>query len=355
MYASLKWLIKCALVVVATNAISSEVELSHSGYASATIFSDQEFYPNTFKLADNINIENDPFSIRTQLTERGISRLAVEYSYATSGNNVVLQLGRVPRLTTLYSDMFGSTSEWGMSVLPLASYNRRMVHASAFNALDGLRAQWTVSFSGDVHLKLIAAGGKMAVTDRCALQQEFTKSKSCDSDWQIKGDKGSYSASAQLNAGDFDFLLSADRFTGYTVLEDKPSAKARYIATMQAPQVDYRVYRWGIKYSDTDLFIQAEGTENTTSTSTLGEFSSAMDASLTAGLRFDQVTPFFTSAYGKSRRSANRSRDFAFGVSWTDGALSASIQRNRGVGAWKRLDTPGYRWDSVSCSVTYKW
>jgi hypothetical protein len=347
------WISLVCAVLGAQAAAQDELVWGHSGYVTATAFSDTGFYPHTAKAALNLDAEYGNFGARTQVTDKGIARLALEYAIPAHGKNFVVQAGRLPRLTTLHSDIFGSPAEWGMAVLPLASYNRRMVHASAFNAMDGVRAQLNLA-NDDYALKLMAAGGQMAITDECALQSEFTKSPVCERDWRIKANGGSYALGAQLDLGDLELLYSIDRFMGRTEALPGASPKALYTTKVLAPEIDYRVYRWGIKYAKPGYFIQAEGTENRTRTSTKGVTSTAMDASLSAGVRFDKWTPYGTLSFGKSR-DGNISRDVAMGLTWTDGKWSVSGQRNKGVGAWKRFDTPGTEWDSYSASITYRW
>lgn len=352
---SLTKALTCALIAtVWVQAEAEELSVSHSGYVTGTAFSDQDFYPNVAKAAVNLDAEYGNFGARTQVTDKGVSRLAIEYAIPAHGRNFVVQAGRLPRLTTLHSDIFGSPAEWGMAVLPLASYNRRMVHASAFNAVDGIRGQLNLASNKGVGLKLMAAGGRMAITDACALQSEFTKNPVCDPDWKIKPNRGSYALGAQVDFGDLELLYSIDRFMGRTEARPGAGPMAQYLTKVLAPEIDYRVYRWGVKYAKPDYFVQAEGTENRTRTSTKGVTSTAMDASVTGGVRLGDWTPYGTMSFGKSR-DGNISRDVALGLTWAEGGWSISAQRNKGEGAWKRFDTPGKAWDSYSASITYRW
>ena len=359
---SSKWTIKLALLCAGLASAAAHAKedwsISHSGFITYTAFSDPSFYPNAGKLALNIGAERGELALRAQITDQGFSRWALEYGIPAFQRNFLVQVGRVPRLTTFHSDIFGSPAEWGMAVLPLASYNRRMVHAQAFNAVEGVRVQQHLALGGH-SLRLAAVTGRLSSQDDCALQQEFSKAPACDPQWRIVGTPGSYAVSAQGEQGRFQWLVSVDRFQAKTELTVppgiKPSRSALLSTQIIAPRIDYRVYRWGLKWSDVDWYVQAEGTDNRTRTSTLGLMSSAFDGSVTLGLRLERWTPFMNLAYGRGHAEGSRpSRDRALGLTYLTDDWAATIQHNRGTGSWKRLDTPETDWNTTSAAVTYR-
>jgi len=181
------------LISLCFAAQAQELEFSHSGFATYTYVQQDTFYPSKGLIAENLNAEYGQWALRAQITSKPnvISRAAIEYAIPEYSKNIAFQFGRVPRLTTFFSDSFGNPGERGMAVLPLASYNRRKVHNISFNSLDGARVQANYVIGGN-STQTTLAGGSLGTEDDCITQMEFT-SRPCTPDYKFKGIPGSYS------------------------------------------------------------------------------------------------------------------------------------------------------------------
>ena len=337
--------------LLALSAQAAELEWNLNGYATATHFQSQEFQPDTSLIAVNGSLQYENFAIRTQVADRetAIRRFAVEYSLPIVGNNLLVQLGRLPRLTTLFSDVYGNPDEWGMAVLPLSTYNRRKVHSLAFQAYDGVKVMWDHPTSIG-HVRATANYGRNIEEFDCEWQMEAVR-KPCMSGWTLRPQGNNYDAALEFSRGPVKLLASVNHVSAKSELLNSKDRTGIYFTKM-VPTLDYYFYRQGVKYEGSRWYVQAEHGENRL---WFGDklYSTARDDYVMGGYDVTgNCTAFGGYSSGHERGSTFTSRDRFGGGICRVGQWAFSLEHHNGEGSWQRIDSRVYDWGTWVASAT---
>lgn len=333
---------------------ATELETSYSGFATYTLVEQQSWHKDVGLVAINGVAQYGDFALKGQVasTENPVRRLAVEYTLATPKDTLVLQAGRVPRLTTLYSDVFGNPDEWGMAVLPLSVYNRRKVHSTTFNALDGVKALWDHNYSKG-NLRLSADFGTAAVENYADLQMELTR-KSYNPGWTLKEKRfADWTFGEELTIGNWTLLASQSRFGYTTQLNDATDATSKAF-TSKYNFIDYYFNRYGIKYAAKDWSVQAEhGDSRVYANNQINSI--ARDGYVSGNYYYnDNIALFGGYGVGYKRGNTYTARDRFAGIAYRSGKWTTTFEYHNGENSWQRHDSNNFIWDSYVASVTYR-
>jgi hypothetical protein len=332
---------------------ATEFAASFSGFATYTAFSNQSFAESSGRVAANGSLHYGDAAIKTQIDndpDKKIRRFALEYAWPWEKNNVVVQLGRLPRLNTLFSDVYGNPSEWGMAVLPLATYNRRKVHSLAFQAIEGVKVQYDKGLSFGNLRTTINYG--TAIQERAHEWQTEAYRGVSFPGWDLDGDPhNSGDIALELTAGRWTAIASHNKVAVNTVLLD-PADRRAVGLTSKILGLDYRFTRAGLKYATCDWSIQGEyGAGRNHLVTPAGEKleSKAWDAYILGGY---DVLPKLTAYAGYAtgqRYGSFLSIDRFAGATYRHGRWSYSAEYHHGNGSWGEYhgnDTV-YRWEHL--------
>lgn len=338
-----------------------------SGFASYTWISQPDFHPSIGIVAVNGAVHYKNFSLKAQVANRPepLRRAALEYHAALPGLSYAVQIGRVPRLSTLYSDVFGNPDEWDMAILPLAGYNRRMVHSLSFNVIDG--AKLITDFKlGGVGIRASGAFG-YGVQEGCEWQLEAASLGTCEPAWQLDpvGDNLNLSLEARINAR-WTLLTSFDRVHARATLNDPTNRAAGLLVNNIAQEAAYTYWRTGVRYSAEWGYVLVEHGENRTyflqDLSPMGRAvgwrlqATSADDYLAAGYYLsDELTAFAGYSRGEKRGVSYINEDTFVGLAYRIGAWAATVEHHRGHGGWVRHGSTAYQWEPLVASLTYSW
>ena len=343
------------------------LSFSHSGYASYTYISQPDFHESGGIVAVNGAVHYKNWSIKTQIANRDdpIRRLALEYHTTTPAGSFMVQVGRVPRLLTLYSDVFGNPSEWDMAVLPLAGYNRRMVHSLSFNVIDGIKAVKDFNV-GNTALRVSGAYG-YNVQEGCDWQLEAASISKCDKSWQLDpmGNNYNVSLEARINTN-WTLITTFDRVIAKTKLNDPSNRRSAFLVNFLAQEVDYTYWRTGLRYNNKHGYVQYEHGENRTyfkqDLTRFGgpkgwelQASSADDYIVVGYYLNDSWTGYTGYSLGEKHGVDYNNEDTFVGVAYRHEGWTATLEHHRGHGGWVRHGSDNYSWEPVVASVTYSW
>lgn len=339
---------------LAITAHADELETSYSGYATYTYIGQKTWLANDNQIALNLNAQYGPYAVKTQLSTREslVKRLAAEYAVTKFGETLVFQVGRVPRVATLMSDVFGNPDEWGISVLPLSMYNPRKAHSATFNAIDGVKAMWDHNYSRG-NLRLGIDWGTGAVDDKQNLQMELTR-KPYNPGWDMHSrTNDDYTWFGELTFDNWTALLSSSKYTWDTSLNN-PLDRTSVATTRAIKDIDYNFSRFGIKYATTDWALQAE--HGISRLNFNGVLNSRARDSYVMGTYYvsDDVAVFGGYSEGYKRGNPYTARDRFAGVVYRFGKWSTIIEYHNGENSWQRYNSTDYTWNSIAASLTYR-
>lgn len=352
-----------------TQATSSQwLTTSVSGYASYTAISDERFHPSSGIVAINGAVHYRNWALKAQVANRPepIRRAALEFNASLlPRHSVTLQLGRVPRLATLYSDVYGNPSEWDMAVLPLAGYNRRMVHSLSFNAIDGAKLIYDLGVRNSL-LRLSATYGRN-IQEGCEWQLEAADLDACAPAWSLApaSDNWNLGLEARINAY-WTLLTTYDYVHAQSRLHDPRDRRAAFLVRSLAQEVAYTYWRTGVRYAGEWGYWQAEHGENRTYfLQDLGAFrgprgwqlqaSSADDYVVVGYYLSDALTGFAGYSRGEKRGVDYHNEDAFVGVNFRHDTWTLTLEHHRGHGGWVRHGANDYDWQPLVASVTYSW
>lgn len=339
---------------------SQELTYWYSGFATYTYFSDDTFQKSGGIVAINGSVTYGDFAFKTQIANRAepIRRWALEYSTGIHGDNLTFQYGRLPRLNTLFSDVYGNPAEWGMAVLPMSTYNRRKVHSLSFQAIEGIKAVWDHSTDWGGIRTTFNTGKPIQELD-CEWQTEATR-KPCNHGWGFVPAKNNFDVALEARVGaNWTLLASYNKLDIDAELYNPLDRASRTYSTLVS-ELDYRFGRLGLRYDDSWGYLQTEHGESRLwfkdKRPGKGFYlnSTSWDDYYLGGFYVtEQITAFGGYSVGHERGSAFTSRDRFLGAIYRDGGWAYSAEFHNGEGSWQRAESTSYLWKSWALAATY--
>lgn len=351
-------------IAFATLKVSAqELTYGSTGFATYTAFQEQSFQENSGTIAVNGQVFYGNFAVKGQVSNNEyepIRRLVAEYTTPIGArDNITLQLGRIPRLNTLFSDVYGNPDEWDAAVLPLSTYNRRKVHSLAFQALDGGKISWNHNTDWGGFVATVNMG-RTIEEHPCEWQMEATR-RPCVTSWTFTPANDNYDVAIEARIGAaWTLLASYNKLSLGNQIVTRNRTSVTFNTLIN--ELDYRFGRLGIRYSGEWGYIQGEHGESrlffydTRPGKGRGLDSTAKDDYLMGGYYVnDETTAYGGWSAGHSNTSTVYSRDTFLGVVWRDARWAYSLERHWGKGSWIRHGSTDYQWSTWVASVTVGW
>lgn len=326
----------------------------------ATMFSDNDWYDNEYRAAANLDISDNHFAVRGQVTTSGAQprRLIVEYSKpVTTDTAARIQLGRFVRLDGFYNNVTDSPSSSGMSTLPLATYNRRM-NTGTFTIMDGIQGCGTTRLNNGL-LEYGVRFGKVFIEDEDELQKEAFGSVVTRNLGIVKN-YNNRDATIRYTTGNNIFLMSYNRYRVETKANSDTDFLAQYIST-SAHSIIYDTIKVGALSKWANLELSSEYHYGKTTTyDKLGVETTRKDAHniyvKTAYDIGDNWNVYALASRGMLESFPSWARDVAVGITWDNGKWMTNLEYHKGNtshGGWVKYDAPSDKlgWNSWVASV----
>lgn len=338
---------------------AGNIDTNISGFITGTAFSDSNWQPSSYSAATNVDIFYNDWAIRGQLAipyEQPIRRLVVEKSFWLGHRQeLLLQVGRFPRIDSFYNGITDTPGTAGMAMLPLGKYNYRLNDNRTFNTINGIQAIYSVKT--DIgHFQIHGDYGKMEVEKQCDIQAEATKLP-CRAGYNIKGENGNYDYGLTFSHGPWTALVSKGKIFAGTELLNKKDRVSVGLTTI-AEHMSYDATKIGLSYNDPGWWLQTELMENkfnlAAKNKELVNVQTSVNLYVLGGIYWsDKFSSYAVYSHGKSSSSNGGALDRAIGSTYTDKSTTYSLEYHQGQGkAWEKYFAPNNSWNSWVISVT---
>ncbi len=347
-------------LLLAQNVLADDtgIETSLTGFVTGTAFSDKDWHTAAYTAALNFDVTKGFWAVRGQIAEpyaQPIRRLVAERSiFVAQGNEVLVQVGRFPRIDSFYNNVTDTPASAEMAILPLAVYNRRIVKNRTFNSLDGAQIIYTIQTLGIVRLH--ADYGKMTVENQCETQIEASKLP-CRTGYRIDGIRGNYDYGVTYEINNFTLLAYRGDIRAKTVLLN-PKDITSVVLSTKASSIDYDTVKFGARYDyHHKWWVQTEMMHNDFSLALPGKpFVSGQRSVnryvLVGACATDQFCSYASYNHGKNT-TGGKARDLVVGSTYTYNTLTTSLEYHRGSGrSWEKYFAPAADWSSWVLSIT---
>lgn len=332
-----------------------------SGFATTTVFGDNDWHPNTKSVALNFDTTYEDWAARGQAAssyEQPIRRLVIEHSFPYGpGHDVVIQAGRFPRLDSFYNSVTDAPSSWGLAMLPPGQYNRRMIGNRTFTGIEGVSVAHLTKI-GEGLLRVHGDYGRTVVERQCDTQIEATKMP-CRDGLEIDGARGSMDLGATYVEGNWTVLAYYGKLNATTKLLD-PSDRVSKALTSQADRILYDAAKIGVKYDDGTWYAQTEVLHNTfklaKTKSQLVTKQESWNVYLLGGLCLDDgLCTYAEYSRGTSSTITSGANDRAVGATYSMGDATYSLEYHRGLGkSWERYFAISNNWSTWVMSASWR-
>lgn len=334
------------------------LDANFGGFVYGTWFSQPDWHDHEARAAVNADITHGNFALRTQITTQANQprRLLLEYSRPVSeATSATVQAGRLVRLDGFYNNVTDSPSSSGMSLLPLAVYNRRM-NTGTFTIMDGVQLTGRTTLEGS-HLEYGIRAGKAFIDSEEDLQKEAfgrVVSTGIETDPQFDN----YDAYVRWERRDTSYLLSINRYaTDFKSVAGNPMDD--FLVASMASDVTYTTAKVGASHQYGKLNVSAEyhyGIVNTHDRAGKETFEKrAHNGYVRVGYDLrDCLDVYATYNYGRTVEGDSEARDAAIGVTWDRGDWMVNLEYHKGNStktAWSRYGSGVTDWDSAVVSV----
>jgi hypothetical protein len=340
---------------------AESMDLNLSGFATTTVFSDKQWYPNTAELAVNFDLTNSDFAIRGQVSisdSTPLRRLAFEKAFwVTKGQDVVFQVGRFPRLESFFNSVTDSPGSYGVAMIPLGDYNRRVLNNGSFDSIDGIKTSYHIKTDAG-YFNINLDYGKMTVDKQCDTQVELTGFP-CNPGYKIVGDTGNYDLGILYETGPVKLKLTKGVLLGHTELVDK-SDNEDIGFTDAISRMRYDLFKVSAKYEVQKWWVQSSFTRGKYYIAPFnGDYGVVQTTSSMYYLGGYYWTPQFSTYYSFSKginfEDKLNTYDRVIGASYVKDDLTTSLEYHSGSGKlWERYYAPNNNWKSLVLSVTYR-
>ncbi len=347
-------------VAQAVEADEGAPESHFSGFITGTAFSNTSFYNSTHQAAINFNFTKELWAIRGQVAAPSthmLRRLVLERSFFIGDkNDLVVQIGRFPRLDSLYNNVTDAPSSSGTAILPLGSYNRRMLQNYSFTALDGIQLLGTHRLN-DFILKLHADYGVPPAEKQCEIQLEAFPAP-CSAGFSVSGARGNYDYGVTVFADNMTFLLYRGKLSAKTTLLNPQDPVAAF-ASAYGQRLHYTVNKASMKYEhSSNWWAEAEFSHNVFHVDParvppiLGD--TVISGHLNLGVEVNEhINAYASFSKGKLLMQGTNQYDRVLGATYTRSHSTFSLEYHKGSGNyWTRITSTAASWNSWVASFT---
>src|ERR1035437_9612119 len=334
---------------------------TYSGFITSTSFSNHDWFSNISHGAINLNYFKDEYAVKAQLGapyEHLIRRFTVEKNFVLTPNNeLLIQVGKIPRLSSFYNNINDAPGSIGMAMVPMGEFNYRLIQNNTFNAIKGANLIYK-NFANDNILTLRIDYGKADIQDQCALQTEFTN-KVCDQNIGYKFANGNYDFSINYEIGNFELLGSVNVFKIKPIIYGIPNISSLdFLQNNHHSEFDSNTI--GLKYKKNKLLLQTEISKiiykSAMAEDDLSEF---LDTNSMYGLVGYDWTETFNSYVHYSvgyRDGVYNTNDKVIGGTFTFKHSKFSLDYHKGEGIdWTKHFSPITNWNSFVFSYTLQY
>jgi hypothetical protein len=347
-------LISLALLIAAP----ASAEVAFSGFAYGTWFSQTDWHDHEYRAAVNMDATHGDFAVRGQLTTQGQQprRLSLEYSRpVTQDTSVTGQIGRLVRLEGFYNNVTDAPSSSGMSVLPLATYNRRM-NTGTFTIMDGIHVVGRTRLDAN-QIEYGARWGKTFIESDFDVQKEAFGRVVSDG-IAIDPQFDSFDLYARLEKPRSSYLVSLNHYAA-DVVSTKGKPMDEFIVNTMSASVEYSTLKFGAMHRYDRLYVSGEyhyGITNTYNKAGAETFEKkAHSGYLRVGYDLrDCVEVYAVQNYGRTVDSPSRASSTALGATWDRGDWMVNAEYHKGSStgsAWTKYDSDTRTWDALAVSV----
>lgn len=338
----------------------NKIETHFSGFATTTLFSDKNWFDNTANLAVNFDISYEDWAIRGQVAtgyENKLRRLAIEKTFfIRPRQEILIQLGRSPRLKSFYNPINDAPGTTGMAMLPLGGYRHRMVENSTFNSIDGIRAIYSYKTNEGI-VKLETDYGILPLENQCGIQAEAAFSK-CRDGYDFKPTTGAFDIGLSYETGPWTLHTYYGKTKLKTVLNN-PLDKTSVQLFSAFNNIEFDVTMFGIQYSKEKWLFQteyfnskynaAQPNEDFKTISKLSNYYILGSYNWT-----DQISTY--ASFSTSMWNGERSNiDRAIGATYVRNNTTVSLEYHNGEGyGWQKFFSTAPGWNSFVLSVTQR-
>lgn len=332
------------------------------GFAYYTFFQDKDWQKDEARIAVNGNISAEHFSIKGQVSTQTnyLRRLTLEYAAPINVDSFfTLRAGRMVRLDGFYNNVTDSPSTSGMSVLPLATYNRAM-NTGTFTILDGISLCAMTRVGKSFLLETGVRYGSAFIDSEADLQKEAF-GKVVSQNLLLDRQNNNYDFIAKLYSERNDvYLFSYNHYAINTYNGNILDPLSAYISNF-AEEVQYDTIKIGAMRSIGKFTYSGEYHYGKTRTFSLaGAETSRKDAHnayLKVAYDFtDNIELFTMYNYGMLESDISRGKNFTVGVLFNYGTYLFNVEWHKGIstkGSWARYENQDWKhdWNSFVASA----
>ena len=356
----MKKLILLGVALISLTAHSQIIETNVSGFATATAFSDKNWFSNKQNVAVNLDIFYDDWAIRGQVAsayENVVRRLVVEKSFTlVPKQELIVQIGRFPRLASFFNSINDAPGTSGLAMLPLGEYSHRMVENSTYNSLDGIKGVYTIRTDKGL-VTINVDYGILPLENQCAVQNEATSS-SCRSGYDFVPTQGSHDIGLRYETGNWSFLGQYSNIKLKTDLLNTNDPVSKYIST-QYNRVSFDLSMLGVKYTEKKWWVQSEVSFSdyflATPGSDLRSVEKLRSIYLLSGINWnDRFSSYAIYSYSEDNGIMSNI-DRAIGSTYTLDNTTISLEYHKGFGyGWQNYFSKVPGWNSWIVSATHR-
>lgn len=331
-----------------------------SGFATITRFTDNEWFDNTANMAINVGYYDENWSVLTQLAvpyDDPIRRFTIERVFNANNQYIVnLKVGRFPRVDTTFNSITDAPSSYGMAMLPLGQYSRRVSLNRAFNVIDGVGINYIYQNFNSGIFKLNGDYGLAPIDNQCKVQYELTR-KSCDPAFDVVSQNGNYDLGASYEINTYKFSGSVGNIQfGFNVnpsMEEKPNdlaaqadtAKLKYIKL--AALYSYQDWWFLSEITDINYLISKEQHAKT--------IQQWLTHYVLMGYNWrSDFNTYVSVSHGHSILGTN-GKDVVVGATYISDNTTISLEHHQGNGhSWSKAFSTIDHWNSWVFSITQR-
>lgn len=340
---------------------NNKINLTASGYVNFTNFSDSSWYEDSNRIALNFNLLYDSYAIRTQLisgSDNRINRFTIEKNLPLFDNELLIKVGRFPRLVSFYNNLTDSPSSYDIAMIPLGVYNRRLITSQSFNAIDGISLEYTYSTPtiNNSLFKFYINYGKPPIDNQCIIQQEYRYDK-CIPGYEFLSDSKDYDIGASFEYNDLTFLISNSNVQFRTRLKDPKNPMSVFLVK-RTNKLIANVSKIGVKYENNKYLLQGEYSFHNYSVNNLAQGTVSIHKEniyyvLGKYFWFDNFSTNLQYSHAKSAILGSY-KDKSVGMSYVYKNATISLDYHVGTGVeWKKYMAIDPKWRSTVLTVSY--
>jgi hypothetical protein len=347
-------------------AAKDDLRAAVSGFVSATMFSDSDFYEHSARGAVNLDVSKGSYLFHAQMasstefpTETLISRLTFEKVFGISeGNEMSIIVGRFPRLYSFYNAITDNVGTSGLAMLPLSQYKRRTVADSRMISGDGIMLNYRFHHD-DYSIEFTADVSQASKINNCMIHMEFYN-KPCGYAYGFVSDNPNYDFGLTYEDKTLKVLLAVIEIDIKAYITDRkdPVALATYTV---GNRWQHKHYKFGFIKQVDDWWVQAEGTYRNILMAGVGKkfvpYNQQIGGDFVVGYHVNNDISAYA-GYSLSRSAIGDGKfnldDHYVGATYANGdGFTYSLEYHIGRGRdWNRYLSPDDNWSSAVFSIS---